>query len=109
MAIANAHRGAGRLYVFVNEYESEYIAGRLTDAEGTEIDPGAGEIAVYSMDVGEDETGMPISVPVTVADLVQQALRTFPGNIETELLRSENEDAALSGFYYLPLPLGDGS
>ena len=47
--------------------------------------------------------GEPISVSVTVSDLMDKAMRTCPSDVRDQVLQPEDEDAECSGRFYLPL------
>ena len=104
-AVTAVHPEAGRLHLYVNPYNSEYFTSQLTDADGTLLTEEVGDIVVFHEDGGHDADGEPISVPVTVSDLMDKAMRTCPSDVRDQLLQPENEDSECSGRYYLPLPL----
>jgi hypothetical protein len=102
-AVIGAHPEAGRLCLYVNPADSEYFTSELTDADGAHVTDEVGSIVVFHEDGGHDADGEPISVPVTVYDLVEKAMRTCPSDVRGQLLTPENEDSEYSGRYYLTL------
>ena len=101
-AVTAVHPDAGRLHLYVNPANSEYFASQLTDANGSLISDEVGDIVVY-YEADHDADGEPISIPTTVSDLMDKAMRTCPSDVRDQVLQPEDEDAECSGRFYLPL------